>query len=131
VSNFFEHLVGQKSCKGRRTLGAAAGAETSLLAACCHEKLGAAVRASDAGKTRLEATAVKIGGDDTIDEGSPEAIALLEALLPEALNLVVKSFDEAIQGRLLRLAGSIKTDRIFCDQGMLLPVSQRGGINPA
>ena len=131
MSNFFEHLVGQKSCKGRSTLGTTARAKTSSLTARCHEKLGAAVRASHAGKTRLEATAVKIGVDDTIDEGSPEAIALLEALLPEALNLVVKSFDEAIQGRLLRLAGSIKADRTFCDQGMLLPVSQRGGMNPA
>ena len=127
MSNFFEHFIGQKCPESRSTLGTTARAKTSSLTARCHEKLGAAVRASDTGKTRLEATAVKIGVDDTIDEGSPEAIALL----PEALNLVVKSFDEAIQGRLLRLAGSIKADRTFCDQGKLLPVSQRGGMNPA
>ena len=59
------------------------------------------------------------------------AVALLKALLPEALDLVVKSFDEVVQGRLLRLAGWVESDRTFWDQGMLLPVSQRGGIDPA
>jgi len=84
--------------------------------------LGAAARTSHPGKARLKAAAVKIGVDDIFDEGSPEAVALLEALLPDALDLV----DQTIQWRLLRLAGSIKADGTCCDQGELLSVSQRG-----
>jgi len=87
---------------------------------------GTAARTSHPGKARLEAAAVKIGVDDIFDEGSPEAVALLEALLPDTLDLVVEGLDQMIQGRLLRLAGSIKADSTFCDQGELLPVSQRG-----
>ncbi|MCD4748540.1 MAG: hypothetical protein K8R59_04125 [Thermoanaerobaculales bacterium] len=129
MSNFFEHLIGQKSREGRRTLGAAAGAETSLLTACRHEKLGAAARTSHPGKTRLKSAAVKIGVDDIVDEGSPKAVTLLEVLLPDAPNLAVECLDQAVQGGLLRLAGTIEAGRrTFCDQGKLLPESQRGGI---
>jgi hypothetical protein len=91
-----------------------------------------AVRASDTSKARLKPAAVKIGVDDIVDEGSPEAVALLEALLPNALNLVVQCLDQAIQGRLLRLASTIEADSsTLGGQGKAPSLSQRGRTQPS
>ena len=127
MPNLFEHLIGQEGRKGGRPLGPTTRAETPLLTTCRHKKLVATVRAPDTGKARLKSAAVKVGVDDIINEDPPEAVAPLEPLLPHTFDLVVHCLDQAVQGRFLRLAGSIKADGAFCDQGKLLPVSQRGG----
>jgi len=69
-----------------------------------------AVRASDTSKARLEPATVKIGVDDIVNEDPPKAVALLEPPLPNAFDLVIKCLDEAVQGRLLWLAGTIEAD---------------------
>lgn len=50
-------------------------------------------------------------------------MALLEALLPKTLDLVVECLDQAVQGCLLRLAGTIEAGgSALCRQEILLPV---------
>ena len=123
VPDLFEHLVGQESREGRSTLCPTTRAEASLLAACRHEVLIATVRASDASKARLKSAAVQVGVDDIVDEDSPEAVALLEAPLPDTLDLVVQCLDQAIERRFLRLAGTIEAySSALCRQGILLPL---------
>jgi len=123
-------VIGQESRESRCPLGTTAWAEASFLAACRHEELITAVRTSDTSKARLEPATVKIGVDNIIDEDPPESVVLLEALLPDVLNLVVECLDQAIQGRLLRLASTIEADSsTLGGQGKAPSLSQRGGIN--
>ena len=132
MADLLEHLVDQKCREGSCTLGAAARAEAPHLTACRHKELVAAVRASDASKTRLKPATVKVGVDDIVDEPSPEAVSMLEALLPNTLYLVVEGLDKAIQRRLLGIAGAIEANRIaLCGQGKPPSLSQRGGAPPA
>ncbi len=132
MANLLENLVCQEGCKGSRSFGATAGAETSPLTACRHQELVAAVPAFDAGETCFEPAAFKIPLDDVVDKTSPEAVALLEAILPEPLGLVVESLDEQVQGSLLGIAGAIEADGIaLCGQGKPPSLSQRGRLVPA
>lgn len=129
MPDLFEHFVGQESREGGCPLGPTTRAETSFLTARRYQELVTAVRTSDTCKARLKSAAVQVGVDDIVDEDPPEAVAALKALLPNALDLAVNCLDEAVQRRFLWLARSIETDSAFCDQGKLLPVSQRGRIN--
>ncbi len=123
MSDLFEYFVGQESREGGCPLGPTTRAETPLLTTRRHKKLVTAVRASDTGKARLKSAAVKVGVDDIIDEDPPEAVALLEALIPNALDLVVNCLDEAVKGRFLWLSGTIEADgSALCRQGIPLPL---------
>jgi hypothetical protein len=89
VADLLEHVVGQEGREGGCPLGPTTRAESPLLPTRRYQKLIAAVRASDTSEARLKSAAVKISVDDIVDEGSPETVALLEAFLPNALDLVV------------------------------------------
>lgn len=132
MANLLEHFVGQEGRKGGRSFGAAAGAEPPQLAACRYQELVTAGPAFDAGETCFESTAFEILLDDVVNKTSPEAVASLEAILPESLDLVVEGLDEPVQGCLLGIAGAEKADRVaLCGQGKPPSLSQRGRLVPA
>ncbi len=132
MANLLEHFVGQEGRKGGRSFGPATGAEPPQLAACRHQELVAAGPAFDAGETCFEPAAGKIPLDDVVNKTSPEAVAPLEAIFPESLDLVVEGLDEPVQGCLLGIAGAKKANRVaLCGQGEPPSLSQRGWLVPA
>ena len=126
-----EHLLAQQGGKLRCPLGSTRGAEAAPTAAARHEVLVLTRRAPDPGEGCFEPPTVQVALDDVVYESPPEAVALLEALLPRALCLVVECLDKAIQGRLLWLACPKEADSgTLCGQGEAPSLSQRGGALP-
>jgi len=131
VADRLEHLVAQQGGKLRRPLGSTRRAEAAPTAAARHEVLVLTRRAPDPGEGCFEPSAVQVALDDVVYEAPPEAVALLEALLPQALCLVVECLDKAIQGRPLWLACPKEADSgTLCGQGEAPSLSQRGGAQP-
>ena len=62
------------------------------------EKLVGAARASHPGEARFEQTAIEVPGDGSVVETSPETVASLEAIFPQAFDGLVVSFEELIEG---------------------------------
>jgi len=61
--------------------------------------------------------AVQVAAHLLVDEGAPEAVATLEALLPLPLDLVVVSLDEAVQGCGARVSSAVDARRkALCGQ---------------
>ena len=115
MADLLEDLLPQEGAEDGGPLRRARGTESSPSAGECHQLLGPARVAVDAGESALEVTvawkagttALK-GQDHLIDRAAPVAVGALESLLPGALDLLVALVDEAIQRRVSRSTWSIE-----------------------
>jgi len=98
VPDVFEKLVLEKGGEGGSALCVTGRAETSLFAAQCQQLFRSASVALQSCETGFDGAAVKVAGDDLIDEPSPETEFSLEAVLPECLDVVVVGLEELIEG---------------------------------
>jgi len=69
-----------------------------LFAAQCQQLFRSASVALQSCETGFDGAAVKVAGDDLIDEPSPETEFSLEAVLPDGLDVVVVGLEELIEG---------------------------------
>ena len=94
VGHRTKHPLLYKLAPEKRALGTAAGTKASSLATQREQLLGPAFRASEASESSQEGTTGKVLPDDFIDDTSPPAVMLLEALLVGGLELVEVMIEE-------------------------------------
>lgn len=82
MADVFEKLILEKGGKCGGTLGITRRADASLFATEREQPLASACIALQPCETRFDSAAVKVSGDDVIDEASPESEFLLESVLP-------------------------------------------------
>ncbi len=108
MADLLEDLLPQEGAEDGGPLRRARGTESSPSAEECHQVLGPARVAVDAGESALEVTTGLKGQDHLIDRAAPVAVGALESLLPGALDLLVALVDETIQRRVSRSTWSIE-----------------------
>jgi hypothetical protein len=102
MGDVFEDVVGEERGQLGPALGGARGAQLALLAGERDEHLVAALSTANACEALLPDTAVEVAGDRGVPAALPEAVARLEALLPDELDGLVEGLEELVQRGLAR-----------------------------
>jgi len=98
VSDVGENLVVEKLGEDGCPLGATGGAEPASLAGKSDEKLISALWTKDAGEAGLEQPTIEVACNGGIPVDSPEAVARLESLFPDAFEGLEVGLEEWIEG---------------------------------
>jgi hypothetical protein len=85
VSDVGKDLVLEQLGEDGCPLGSTGGAEASALAGESDQELKTAFWTDDPGEAGFEESAIQVREDSGFPEGSPEAVASLESLVPQAL----------------------------------------------
>jgi hypothetical protein len=94
MGNVLEDFVVQKSGKGGGSLRVARGTDIPLATREQEQPLGTTHVASKPGEATFRRRTVEVTSDRGVGEASPPAVSPLEAVLPEALDVLVVRLDQ-------------------------------------
>ena len=108
MAHLLHDLVLEEGRHLRRPLGSAGGAQPAPLAGERDQELLGTAPAANPREDTFPNAAVEVAGHHAVDETAPEAVTVLEALLPASLEALVEGLEQPVERRLGRPPAAVE-----------------------